>query len=770
MRLRCTGIPVLVLSPVQRCCAHGGEPTTIYRRSDLVHRILYTLYRAWLGGAALADDANHALLALIPKQTEAEDSTLGLFRHLKNLRPLSMSNTDVKIFAMALNAVVAPALPSWARPEQNGFIMERIILQNVVDVESSALEAALRACMQSGPDLLLNPAAIFFDFGAAFPSLAQLFLWLLLGFIGFPEFVVSALKELYRENKHFWRFRGQLRYLYTVYSGVKQGCPFSTSLFVLAMDPFIAALAAAIGPRGCVRVYADDVAVVLWHLVAQAPCVDAVFHIWARIAALRIRHDKCVIVPLWTLDLRRLRIVVQECVPFWSTFTVSLAAKYLGFFLGPDSHRREWAAASAKYLSRMAQLQRVTDGLQTTMLLHNVQALPVLYYLAQLRDVPDEVCRQQDAQLELLTKGPRRWFFLEAAYNLDRLIDVPLSFTRLRDMDPAIKVRAGAAPGLKWREQAQSLFSYRWHRDQRLLPACHDWLERSAVMTLHRAAEAYAARVPDHRKADSAQSMHVALYESLRQAHGATDFERLLRRRWTARWADCFRAGLPLGPAVRRAVRCMHEYGSALPPFLKLAVLTTWLNGWCTAHRFQSRAPCLFCAGPSDALEHLAPCARVRAHFQHHLGTSHSAFHEFLGLYSDPARFTAQARGLHAAKTAVESGRLSHGLAARASVSARFRAALQESVRKWRRAARLVFAWTLCPPAAAPEAARGAVGAAAQHLRTLELPANASPDDVRRAYRRLALRHHPDKNPGEAQAEATRRFREISEAYEALRG
>lgn len=43
----------------------------------------------------------------------------------------------------------------------------------------------------------------------------------------------------------------------------------------------------------------------------------------------------------------------------------------------------------------------------------------------------------------------------------------------------------------------------------------------------------------------------------------------------------------------------------------------------------------------------------------------------------------------------------------------------------------------------------------------------ASVDEIRKSYRRLALRWHPDKNQNNL-AEATRRFREISEAYEVL--
>ncbi len=43
---------------------------------------------------------------------------------------------------------------------------------------------------------------------------------------------------------------------------------------------------------------------------------------------------------------------------------------------------------------------------------------------------------------------------------------------------------------------------------------------------------------------------------------------------------------------------------------------------------------------------------------------------------------------------------------------------------------------------------------------------NASEDDIRRAYRKLAMKHHPDRNPGSKEAED--KFKEAKEAYEIL--
>ena len=47
----------------------------------------------------------------------------------------------------------------------------------------------------------------------------------------------------------------------------------------------------------------------------------------------------------------------------------------------------------------------------------------------------------------------------------------------------------------------------------------------------------------------------------------------------------------------------------------------------------------------------------------------------------------------------------------------------------------------------------------------LGIPRNASPDEIKRAFRRLAMKHHPDKN---REDDAEERFKEINEAYEVL--
>lgn len=53
------------------------------------------------------------------------------------------------------------------------------------------------------------------------------------------------------------------------------------------------------------------------------------------------------------------------------------------------------------------------------------------------------------------------------------------------------------------------------------------------------------------------------------------------------------------------------------------------------------------------------------------------------------------------------------------------------------------------------------------YYQTLGVERGASPDTIKKAYRALAMKYHPDRNPGDAAAE--QKFKEISEAYDVLK-
>ncbi len=52
------------------------------------------------------------------------------------------------------------------------------------------------------------------------------------------------------------------------------------------------------------------------------------------------------------------------------------------------------------------------------------------------------------------------------------------------------------------------------------------------------------------------------------------------------------------------------------------------------------------------------------------------------------------------------------------------------------------------------------------YYEVLEVNKNASAEEIKKAYRKKALQFHPDKNPGNAEAEE--KFKEVQKAYEII--
>src|SRR5215467_7070263 len=52
------------------------------------------------------------------------------------------------------------------------------------------------------------------------------------------------------------------------------------------------------------------------------------------------------------------------------------------------------------------------------------------------------------------------------------------------------------------------------------------------------------------------------------------------------------------------------------------------------------------------------------------------------------------------------------------------------------------------------------------YYNTLGIKKDAKPDEIKKAYRRLARKYHPDVNPGDKTAED--KFKQVQEAYDVL--
>ena len=266
-------------------------------------------------------------------------------REPQNTRPLSGANTDAKLLAGAFRVVADEAAVMWVNHAQRGFVRYRKILENVVEVDMVAAAASVDPC---------NRAALaFFDFAAAFPSIARAFIFLVLEIIGIPWFVIAAIRSLYGGNYNYIMFAGIFKFAFCAAAGVRQGCPASAIIFVIATDPINMFLRDVAGPSSLVSGYADDIAMVLPRLWEFIGPIAAAFDTIASVSLLRLKPRKCVLIPLWRdFDVSEVKVAVGSICHAWTAFNVHSHGVYLGFCVGPGMGSECWTAPLKKYRAR----------------------------------------------------------------------------------------------------------------------------------------------------------------------------------------------------------------------------------------------------------------------------------------------------------------------------------------------------------------------------------------------------------------------------------
>ena len=105
------------------------------------------------------------------------------------------------------------------------------------------------------------PIAALFDYAAAFPSVSHAWLRAVLSKIQIPRGIMNAFQALYEGNEGYTSMGGLMSRIFTISCGVLQGCPFSGSLFVIAIDPLLYLFEKYIVSPGMGHIYAcaDDI-------------------------------------------------------------------------------------------------------------------------------------------------------------------------------------------------------------------------------------------------------------------------------------------------------------------------------------------------------------------------------------------------------------------------------------------------------------------------------------------------------------------------------
>ena len=185
----------------------------------------YDLVWAHLNGKEdeIPDELNEGLFVFPSKVdgTQGGASPDVLYVHPSETRPLTLKVSDNKIVAGVLNHSLAPVVAKNASKLQNGFVLGRQLVQNVVDLDYYSREHAMcdlaqaegsfdsRNLKDALPSLISGlPLAVMFDFAAAFPSVAHAWLSAVLDAISIAGGLMNAIRKLHKGNKGYGSSKG----------------------------------------------------------------------------------------------------------------------------------------------------------------------------------------------------------------------------------------------------------------------------------------------------------------------------------------------------------------------------------------------------------------------------------------------------------------------------------------------------------------------------------------------------------------------------------
>jgi hypothetical protein len=588
----------IISRPREGAPGPDGIPYTAWRLAgtDLTD-ILYEAYAAFMSGEVLPADFNECLLVFIPKGDEAGDH--GTVARAPGLtRPISLSNTASKFFALAINRPLAQVAQVTVHPRQRGFVGGRSITDNVIEIEGFAQSYAIADAE--------DPAILLFDIRAAFPSLAHVWLWVVLIRMGIPKEFIAAIQALYHGGLARVVLMGARWGGFPILSGIRQGCPASGSLFALAIDPCIRYLMACLGPRGLLTAYADDIAAAVKELFEALRILDAAFKVVGLCSALELHPGKVVIIPLWKYVEAEVRAAVAIAAPRLQGALIQNYGKLLGILIGPGAAPRQWFAVREELRSRSRFLASLGMAWSGTLPLYRSHVLPVASHVAQLCHIPKELFRTEASCLAVILKVPYRAVpigLLRSGRSFGLSYDLP----DLRTLGIAATYRAAENSGVLVAVFAEHARARR-SRNFNISPYLKGWTHAGVVGHLRETQLKVNASLG--LPPLGGRGLQARITKELRKEFNLDLIDATLAKRTTAM------TGVPISMMAIGTLRGrLVSLRSSVSQVVQSSVVRSICNAWTTTGRFSGpRSPCPFgCrTARGDRWAHFPHCTALR--------------------------------------------------------------------------------------------------------------------------------------------------------------
>lgn len=223
---------------------------------------------------------------------------------IANYRPITLLNTDYKIFTKVLAMRLALATPSIIHNDQAGFIPGRSITEQV---------KLVRQMINMADSTDQNGTIIALDQEKAYDRIDHEYLWRTLERFGIPRQFISTVQSLYHNARTVVIINGERSSPYTVTRGVRQGDPMSCLLFNLAIEPLACTLrnstlrgysVPGVVDKILVSLFADDTTVFLSEH-DDYNLLQRILDLWCTASTAKFNSSKTNIIPIGSHDYRQ---------------------------------------------------------------------------------------------------------------------------------------------------------------------------------------------------------------------------------------------------------------------------------------------------------------------------------------------------------------------------------------------------------------------------------------------------------------------------------
>lgn len=575
-----------------------GLPYSAWGANDESIHCLYSVLQAIASGAAVPEWFNAALLISIPKK--AGPNAAAYSARAANFRPLTLADTSQKLIARAVEHALIDVTVCCVHSVQTGFVGGRSMLESVLRIEGAIEEYLYHEGRQCG--------VFLFDVAAAFPSIAQDWLWMVLRAMNVPPWRLAAIGALYAHagvNVLWGGIRSPV--VLPIRSGIKQWCPASGRLWAIGYDPIVRSVLHPV-PRhlGCLGVFADDLGLAALDIAMGIAMLDPVFGDMARAANLKMQGGKTRLLYFGVSGLDDVHMILARSERF-SGVQIAGHEKYLGVEIGIGASACRWTAPLAKFQARVRHVSNMPLHLHQRLQAYGMYALSVMRFTAQVAPVPSEVRRvEQAAHARMLrapmhSLGPGLLPFLSEVGGASLVADLPLTAE-------AAAIRCWQAHSRVLQEIEERIRTAAMADTALLVHPCSEWRENNLIVHMRRAADRCAALPPEVRTQSASQR---ALYVHLSGAAGAGSVRTWLRRRLAT-----LLGAAPDEGEVEVCLKRLRILFETLPAYVALATLRAIGNAWPTSRRIGG-APnrCAYgCATVGgDDIAHYFACPLLRA-------------------------------------------------------------------------------------------------------------------------------------------------------------